>query len=52
MNIYIIHLVLVYMPIIGNGLTFQIINDVHMHVNQVILPHTFSFWDFDLAGLY
>lgn len=39
MNIYITHLV----PIIGDGLTFQIINDVHMHVNQVILAHTFSF---------
>jgi hypothetical protein len=43
MNIYITHLVLVYTPIIGDGLTFQIINDVHMHVNQVILAHTFSF---------
>jgi hypothetical protein len=43
MNIYITHLVLVYMPIIRDGLTFQIINDVHMHVNQVILAHTFSF---------
>jgi hypothetical protein len=52
MNIYIIHLVLVYMPIIGDGLTFQIIKHVHMHVNQVILAHTFSLWDFDLASLY